>query len=152
LMNKGKVEQVGTPNEVYEKPATPFVYGFLGSVNLFQGRVQGNQLQIGEHSLGLDAHSLSPNTPVIAYARPHELDVVRPDGQDNGIPAQIKRVLAFGSVVRLELESDDGKNAQIEAELTRERYGQLGLAEGASVVVRARSTRVFVDHEAEVAA
>lgn len=51
LMNKGKVEQIGSPDEVYEKPATPFVYGFLGNVNLFHGRVDGDGIQVGEHNL-----------------------------------------------------------------------------------------------------
>src|ERR1700750_540378 len=59
LMNKGRVEQSGTPNEVYNHPATPFVYGFLGSVNLFR------------HASGGDR---------VDYVRPHEIDIVaRPE-------------------------------------------------------------------------
>src|SRR6185295_11923309 len=41
VMNNGKIEQIGTPEEVYARPATPFVYKFLGNVNLFRGRVSG---------------------------------------------------------------------------------------------------------------
>ena len=51
LMNAGHVEQIGTAEEVYRHPATPFVYGFLGSVNLFHGRVTGEHVQVGEHRL-----------------------------------------------------------------------------------------------------
>ena len=47
LMNSGKIEQVGTPQQVWDNPASPFVYGFLGDVNLFHGRTHGGQVQIG---------------------------------------------------------------------------------------------------------
>jgi ABC-type sulfate/molybdate transport systems ATPase subunit len=50
LMDHGKVEQVGTPEEVYNHPASPFVYGFLGSVNLFHGRVDGGAVQCGRRA------------------------------------------------------------------------------------------------------
>jgi sulfate transport system ATP-binding protein len=50
LMNKGNVEQIGAPDEVYNHPASPFVYGFLGNVNLFHGRVQDGVLASGEAS------------------------------------------------------------------------------------------------------
>ncbi|WP_202620158.1 sulfate/molybdate ABC transporter ATP-binding protein, partial [Escherichia coli] len=51
LMDHGRVEQVGTPQEVYERPATPFVYGFLGAANRFVGRAHEGVLHIGEHQL-----------------------------------------------------------------------------------------------------
>ena len=47
VMNKGRIEQQGTPQEVWEHPASPFVYDFLGDVNLFHGRASGGQMQMG---------------------------------------------------------------------------------------------------------
>jgi sulfate transport system ATP-binding protein len=67
LMDHGKVEQIGTPDEVYDHPASPFVYGFLGSVNLFHGRVDGQNLRIGEHALQLEAHDLAHDASAIGY-------------------------------------------------------------------------------------
>ncbi|MBV2204300.1 MAG: sulfate ABC transporter ATP-binding protein, partial [Pseudomonas sp.] len=125
LMNRGRVEQIGTPNAVYEQPASPFVYGFLGSVNLFHGRVRGDHLEVesGAHLLELDAHTeqpLLPDSAAVAYARPHEIDVIVPsaDAHDQiqaGIPAIVRRILAFGGSVRVELEREvaDGTSGAV---------------------------------------
>jgi len=137
---------MGTPKEVYEHPASPFVYGFLGSVNLFHGRVHGDKLQVDEHQLSLDAHSLDADTAAVAYARPHEVDVARPGAGVSGIPAVVRRILAFGAVVRIELEREAG-GAMIEADVSREQLRRLGLAEGDQVLVQARGMRVFAAPE-----
>ncbi len=149
LMNQGRIEQIGTPEQVYDHPATPFVYGFLGSVNLFHGRVHGDELRVGDHALSLDAHTLAADTPAVGYARPHDLDVVRlGTGDDRGIPAQVRRILAIGPMARIELERADGETP-IEAELTRRRIEELSLVEGEHVLVRTRGVRVFADGPAE---
>jgi len=101
LMDHGRVEQVGSPSEVYEHPATPFVYGFLGAANRFPGR--------GEGALG--------------YARPHEVTIATTP--TDGVPASVNRVLSFGAASRVELT---GANAQhYEVELARERAEVLAL-------------------------
>jgi sulfate/thiosulfate transport system ATP-binding protein len=149
LMNRGQIEQIGTPEEVYDHPATPFVYGFLGSVNLFHGRVQGDELQVGDHALSLDAHSLDSNTPAVAYARPHDVDVVKlGDGHERGIPATVRRILAIGPLARIELERIDGA-LPIEAEVSRRRIEELALCEGDRVLVQTRGVRVFADDRAQ---
>jgi sulfate transport system ATP-binding protein len=149
LMNRGHVEQVDTPKEVYDHPATPFVYGFLGSVNLFHGRVHGDELKVGDHTLALDAHTLDADTPAVAYARPHDVDVVRPgNGDGRGIPVTVRRILAIGPTVRLELQRT-GSDVPIEAEISRHRQEELALTEGEQVLVQARSIRVFADHQAD---
>jgi sulfate transport system ATP-binding protein len=152
LMNRGRVEQIGTPNEVYDHPATQFVYGFLGSVNLFHGRVQGDELHVGDHALSLDARAASSeilgNGPAVAFARPHDVDVVRPGTSDaRGIPATVRRILAIGPTARLELVRD-GFDVPIEAEIPRRRLDELALAEGEQVLVQARGVRVFFDEQA----
>ena len=62
VMNKGRIEQQGTPQEVWEHPASPFVYGFLGDVNLFHGRASGGQMQVGDWQLA------APDAPHAADA------------------------------------------------------------------------------------
>src|SRR5215207_8074282 len=74
LMNHGKVEQIGTPEQVYNQPATAFVYGFLGSANAFPVRVHEGQLVVGNHRLGPNPQLLSNGSEVVAYARPHDLE------------------------------------------------------------------------------
>jgi sulfate transport system ATP-binding protein len=70
LMNAGKVEQIGTPAEVYDQPASAFVHSFLGSVNLFRGRVAGQGLGIGEQLLGGPISSQLAEGAAVAYVRP----------------------------------------------------------------------------------
>jgi sulfate transport system ATP-binding protein len=152
MMNRGRVEQIGTPEQVYDHPATQFVYGFLGSVNLFHGRVQGDELHVGDHALSLDALAVSSEVlgdgPAVAFARPHDVDVVRPGaGDSRGIPATVRRILAIGPTARLELMRE-GFDVPIEAEISRQRLDELALAEGENVLVQARGVRVFFDEQA----
>lgn len=149
LMNHGRLEQSGTPTEVYDHPANSFVYSFLGSVNLFHGRVLENTMQVGEHTLQLDEHSLSHDISAVAYARPHELEINRPaaDGNPFGIPATVKRILAIGSTVRIDLERVGENAAPVEAEITRQRLRELNLVEGERVLIQPRSVQVFAEEE-----
>ena len=96
LMNHGKVEQVGAPDEVYNHPASPFVYGFLGNVNLFHGRVHEGVLAAGDAELSVPDHSHARDALGVGYVRPHELDIepFTPDG--DGIVAVLKRPHPIG--------------------------------------------------------
>ena len=124
LMNHGRVEQVGSPSEVYEHPATPFVYGFLGAVNRFSGRVDGAHLRVGEHALPHGAAGLTQGAEAHGFARPHEL-TIETQPAAGGIEARVDRVLSFGATSRVELLGLDG--AHLEVELARERVDALAL-------------------------
>jgi sulfate transport system ATP-binding protein len=143
LMNRGRVEQTGAPEEVYRQPATPFVYGFLGAVNLFHGRVDGEGVRVGDDLLPHPAQEggLSEGAQVMAFARPYELDIVPGDGPGGGITAKVSRMLSFGVTARIELDGDDGQH--FEVELTRERVAALGLAVGQAVRLAPSNLRVF---------
>ncbi len=144
LMNKGKVEQVGAPSEVYNHPATPFVYGFLGNVNLFRGRVHEGVLDAGGVALLAPEHADAQDARGIGFVRPHELEINRYTADAEGIVARLRRAHAIGPLAQLELERAD--NAQlIEAVISTERYQQLSLQEGETLVVRPKRLRVFVD-------
>ena len=147
LMNKGKVEQIGAPDEVYNHPASPFVYGFLGNVNLFHGRVNEGVLDAGDASLAAPDHHHARDAAGVAYVRPHELDVEPFAPGHDGIVAQLRRVHAIGPLAQLELaRSDDG--SLIEAELPAERFERLKLQPGDQVLVRPRRVRVFLQDAA----
>ena len=128
VMNKGRIEQIGTPDEVYAAPATPFVYQFIGNVNLFHSRDHAPWTQ----QLG-DA---------VAYVRPHDIDISLTPQDDTALPVEVKLVRIIGSVVRVEVAADGGSEF-IEIELSRERFDATPLASGDKVFIRPRQFRVF---------
>jgi sulfate/thiosulfate transport system ATP-binding protein len=144
LMNKGRVEQMGSPDDVYNRPASPFVYGFLGNVNLFHGRVHEGVLDSGGFAFEAPDHAEAQDANGVGFVRPHDLDVDRYAPGAEGIIVQLRRAHAIGPLAQLELERDD--NAElIEAVISNERFAQLRLKEGETLVVRPRRLHVFVD-------
>jgi len=139
LMDHGTVEQVGTPQEVYERPASPFVYGFLGAVNRFEGHSRNGVLHIGEHQLRHDAGPGGEGL-VQAYARPHELQILTA-ADAAGLAAMVERVLSFGGAARVELSGPGGQ--PLEAELSREQAAALQLQSGQRVHLSASRLRLF---------
>jgi len=124
LMDHGRVEQVGSPSEVYEHPATPFVYGFLGAVNRFSGRVEGDHLRVGGQALPHGSAGLTQGATALGFARPHELGIATAQ-VSSGIEARVGRVLNFGAASRVELVGVDGQHYEVE--LARERADALAL-------------------------
>jgi sulfate transport system ATP-binding protein len=149
LMNKGHIEQIGTPNEVYNHPASPFVYGFLGNVNLFHGRVHEGVLASGDVQLDVPQHARVQDAEAVGYVRPHDLDVERYTPGAEGIMVKLRRAHAIGPLAQLDLERAD--NAQlIEAVMSNERFGRLELKEGETLVVRPKRMHVYVDEGANI--
>ena len=144
LMNKGRVEQIGAPKDVYNHPASPFVYGFLGNVNLFQGRVHEGVLEAGGVAFAAPEHAQAQDAQGIGYVRPHDLEIDRYAPGAEGIVVQLRRAHAIGPLAQLELERDD--NAEIiEAVISNERFAQLNLKDGEMLVVRPKRVHIFVD-------
>ena len=129
VMNKGRVEQVGTPQEVYHKPANVFVLNFLGNVNLFQGRVIDGKLYLGNAPANVGQGAKAANL----YIRPHQFDVSRKSQGDNAIRATVKYINLAGSSVKLVLISESGNILQVE--IPQEEYSQLQLLKGENVFV-----------------
>jgi len=129
VMNKGRIEQAGTPDLVYEHPANPFVLNFLGNVNLFHGRLQSD-LGAGDNS--------------VAYVRSHDIEIDRSPQDSTALKAEIKHIQKLGPSVRVTLAMKENTEL-IEAELTRDIFQNLGLQHGESVYVRPRQVRVFVE-------
>ena len=129
LMNAGRIEQTGSPQEVYEHPATPFVFDFLGSVNIFRGRVRDGRMRIGAMEVAAPEHA-GADSPALGYVRSHDLEVSRAtagagDG-DDGIHAEVLQVRRLGPVVRIDLERIDTRES-FEATLGAERFRELNL-------------------------
>ncbi|MCE2879688.1 MAG: sulfate ABC transporter ATP-binding protein [Comamonadaceae bacterium] len=147
LMNQGVVEQVGTPQQVWDQPASPFVYGFLGDVNLFHGRAHEGRLHLEAMALDAPEHIQAQNAKAMAYVRPHDLQVERYLPGSIGMVAQLQRAIVVGPIARLELrpESGDRKNGlALEAQMHADQFYGLGLQEGEKLLVYPRKARVFL--------
>jgi len=126
VMNQGRIEQVGPPDEVYDHPANPFVLKFIGDVNLFHGR--------GE----------------LSYVRPHELEILGLPTPD-AWPVTLSQTLTIGAFTRIEFERE-GHEGHLDVELPREQYHalrrELGLDRGSRAWLRPRKLRRFAGNEA----
>ncbi|MBB3176479.1 sulfate/molybdate ABC transporter ATP-binding protein [Variovorax sp. Sphag1AA] len=151
LMNSGKVEQVGSPQDVWDHPASPFVYGFLGDVNLFHGRAHEGEVHVEGFRIDSPEHSNLRDGKALAYVRPHDLDVVPYKQGAAGIVSTLSRAIVVGPIARLELEpvesnpDNPGSGTIIEAQLPAQQFRELGLREGDTVVATPRKARVFVE-------
>jgi len=141
VMNQGRVEQMGTPQEVFDRPATPFVMGFLGVVNVFHGRVEAGRAHLGPLSVEYPEHAENTSRPAQGFARPHELELGR-DEVGDGFWATLRHVNPAGAVIKLELEDDEGRLVQVET--TRGPFDELRPVVGERLRVRPRQVRIFV--------
>ncbi len=146
VMNHGRVEQIGTPQEVFDRPATPFVMGFLGNVNMFHGRVEAGRAHFGQLSVDYPDHLDDVPRPAQGFARPYELELGREEA-GGGFWATLRHVNPAGAVVKLDLE--DGARRLVQVEATREQFEALLPGAGERLYVKPRRVRIFVEPEAE---
>ncbi len=145
IMNEGKIEQSGTPEEVYDRPATPFVYGFLGDVNLFHGRLDRGQVSIGANQLEAPEWAEAKDQAAVAYVRTYDIELTPVPSGLSSIEATVQHVRAFGPMVRLELRRvEDGET--IEAHVPRAIFEKHGVVKGQRVFVSPTSVRVFAQN------
>jgi sulfate/thiosulfate transport system ATP-binding protein len=141
VLNAGNIEQFDTPQRLYDQPANPFVFQFLGSVNLFHGRLESGRLRLGEVELSSPEHAEMRDSAAIAYVRPHELEIVA-GGDGPTIPARVESVSFGGSVVYVELaRSDTGQ--VVMATIPRQRWAELNVGQDSEVHLAIRSHRIF---------
>jgi sulfate transport system ATP-binding protein len=139
VMNEGRIEQQGTPDEVYDHPASPFVLQFLGDVNLFHGRL---------------GHGPGGKEGEVSYVRPHELEIVE-HAEDGALPATLAQALTVGPNTRLEFRRGDG-SGYVDVEMPRAAYvslrDRLGLKPGTAVHLRPRKVTRFAEELPDPAA
>ena len=143
VMNAGRIEQVGTPEEVFHRPASEFVLNFLGHVNVFHGRVEGNKVVFGTFETEYPDAPLTGSLEARGFVRPHDLEIDTQPGENTLLEATIARINSAGPQVKIELLSVVGAEP-IQVELTQERYRQLGVSAGHRVFVRPRDIKVFL--------
>jgi sulfate transport system ATP-binding protein len=134
VINQGKVEQEGSPEEVYHRPLTPFVHHFLGLVNVFHGRVADGQAKLAGVSLPLE--EWKHGDQAVAYVRPHDIEVSRVPNAVCHSAAVVTAINAVGPLVRIELErrdAGDARHERIESHIARSRHQELELKAGDAV-------------------
>lgn len=143
ILNNGRIEQLGTPEEVYEQPGNPFVYDFLGNVNLFHGRIHQGRINIGSIELDAPGHDNTLDTQAVTFVRPYNIEVEREPKGREFIPARILFIRAVGPTVHLELKREDSSDL-VEVELSKARFQALALKSGELVFVRPKDLKIFI--------
>lgn len=143
VMNKGRIEQVGAPDEVFHNPKTEFVMHFLGEVNAFHGRVNAGAVRVGTLELPCPEETGDVEGDARLFIRPYDVTL---DTKTHGLPAleaEVMHVNAAGPLVRVELKTSTGQ--WLVSKISQERFGTMDLSPGAKVFVRLRHIRVFAD-------
>ena len=157
VINKGNIEQIGSPQAVYDHPVSPFVYQFLGNVNQFNvnpfnGHIHEGEAKIDGIEVKLNGHHATQNSAALAYVRPHDIEVHKERNGEQSFEAHVSYIHAIGPLVRLELQrlsnslvgTESLEAEPIQAELTQERFRELNISQGERVFVTPRNVRVFL--------
>ncbi len=177
VMNNGKIEQIGTPEEVYENPKTPFVYDFLGNVNLFRGRLQNGKLKQGSFEIDVQGElqsvgNVSLHSDAVGYVRPHNIQIEKVGVEYESLrgadplsdlvsvelavkEAPISTDTVVATVVHTHVVGPlvqvelkrDDVDEYLEAELSKEQYVKLGIVKGDQVYVRPKQLKVFIPED-----
>ena len=139
-----RVEQIGTPEEIYDNPASPFVYDFLGNVNLFSGRARDGMVLIGDTEFTVPETAGEADTPAVAFVRPHDIRVTRVADSPGMLAARVVHSNAAGPVANLDLARLD-TGEQFTVQLSKEHFQQLQPKAGEAVFVELRNVKVFSD-------
>jgi sulfate transport system ATP-binding protein len=143
ILRDGRIEQIGTPEEIYDKPASPFVYDFLGNVNLFSGRVKDGAVVIGGTEFATADAAGEQDSEAVAFVRPHDIRVTR-QATGPALAALVVRSNAAGPVANLELKRQDS-GEQFTVQLSKELFQELSPKAGELVFVELKNVRVFAD-------
>jgi sulfate transport system ATP-binding protein len=127
VMRAGRIEQVGTPEQVFHHPQTAFVMDFLGNVNLFHARMEGGH-----------AGAMTQ-----VRARPHDLEVSREEGSGSAVRGRVTRVQTAGAAAKIEVATEGGETIMVE--MAHDRFKAMGIAAGETVFVRVKDARVFFE-------
>ncbi|MBZ9540349.1 MULTISPECIES: sulfate/molybdate ABC transporter ATP-binding protein [Modicisalibacter] len=146
VMNKGRIEQVGTPEEIYDHPATPFVSTFIGNVNVLKGHISNGRLLSGDWQLplGEDTPSVAKGASITGYVRPHDIALLRPQATPEaaGLPrGRVHHIQPMGGTYQFEIAPLDPvellDKSILEVELSRRDAAHLNLAVGETVAMQA---------------
>ncbi|TMB23340.1 MAG: sulfate/molybdate ABC transporter ATP-binding protein [Deltaproteobacteria bacterium] len=143
IMNHGRIEQIGTPQDIFEQPANPFVMDFLGNVNVFHASVQNGRARVGNLEVAYPDYPYDESRAATAFIRSHELEIVRARNGRPGLEAKVTHVNPARPVVKVRVYSE-AFAVMLTIDVSWERYAELRLRVGDTVWVAPRQLRVFV--------
>ena len=142
VMNEGRIEQIGTPDEVYHKPVNAFVYNFLGNVNLFHCRFENGKAYIANTPVSIKTGVSPEAKKAKLYIRPHLLEISREPKEDS-FKGEVQFLNSAGPVAKVEVLSEWGETVQVE--LPQDQFRSLALKKGEAVFVTLKDAKLFQD-------
>jgi sulfate transport system ATP-binding protein len=152
VMSDGKVAQAGRPQDIYDRPMTPFVASFVGSANVLRGTVLDGRASLGSFDMTVPVGQLATEGAAVhAFVRPHDVKLTKttegaaaaPDlGRDVSV-ARVERLVWLGGHVKLSLRLTDG--APMTVQMPKSEIEALGIGEGDLVMADLREAKVFVE-------
>jgi sulfate/thiosulfate transport system ATP-binding protein len=147
VMHEGRVEQSGSPRDIYDRPATPFVAEFVGGANVLSGRVESGRANLASVSMPIPGdNGAREGAQVQAFVRPHDVKLARADepSADTSVTvARIDRLTHMGRTVKVALTLAD--TTPMTVELARPDFEKLGVGEGDRVLIDLREAKLFVE-------
>jgi sulfate transport system ATP-binding protein len=138
VMHEGRVEQAGSPQDIYDDPSTPFVAGFVGAANVLRGWVIGGSVQFGQLQVGGAAH-MPDGAVAHAYVRPHDVSLSITNSSPSSVPGKVVRINNLGWLSKVHMLLDGEQ--QLVAYLPSERLN--GIQVGSAVYADLRNAKVF---------
>lgn len=140
VVNRGRVEQIGSPQEIYEHPQSAFVAGFVGPVNILRGKIEAGKAKVGQFEFDMSQAIEEGQVSVEALIRPSDVMLTKPSGKNlpSGV---IKRISFLGWGIKVDIVLKDGQLLTVH--LTKERLQELQLKEGQEVYIQPTDAKVF---------
>jgi sulfate transport system ATP-binding protein len=146
VMNEGRVAQAGSTDDVYDRPASPFVASFVGGANVLRGHVRGGRITVGAMTVGGDGAPVTHDAEPVhtdVYVRPHDVALTKVDGDPSAVAAgRVARVVRLGPKVKISVTLSDG--APMTVEMTKLELDALAIGEGDLVMASLRDAKIFV--------
>jgi len=145
VMHEGRVAQAGTPREIYDRPATPFVAAFVGGANVLRGQMVDGRVSVGSLAVAVPGGASVPDgSAVSAYVRSHDVTLTKADTGANEVAfAHVERMAWLGGYVKLSLKLPDGSPMTVE--MPKAEVEALAIGEGDRVMANLREAKVFVE-------
>ncbi len=145
VMHEGRVAQAGTPREIYDQPATPFVAAFVGGANVLRGQMVDGRVSVGSLAVAVPGGTSVPDgSAVSAYVRSHDVTLTKADTGTNEVAfAHVERMAWLGGYVKLSLKLPDGSPMIVE--MPKAEVEALAIGEGDRVMANLREAKVFVE-------
>ncbi|MBF0330840.1 MAG: sulfate ABC transporter ATP-binding protein [Candidatus Omnitrophica bacterium] len=133
VMNQGRIEQVGTPEDVYHSPVNAFVLNFLGNVNFFHCRLEEGKAIIGGTALDVPGLDVDKPHPAKLYVRPNQFKITRYAPKGSALKALVEYVNPAGTIVKINMKTETGE--RIYAEISQDEYKNLKIVKLEQVYV-----------------